>query len=401
MDQKPHTSAAFERLNEQLAPGPRGEKTDKVPSEKPRVTGGAVKALGYFLLGALWFAALVVVTGSVVYGMVWVSAKLYPIAETLSVFGFVVLVLNLLPSTVFKGSRGYCGNGIVIVSYIWGVALWMYAILVLYGTWGAVGIYIGFLTLGVATVPLACLASLFKGEWALAGELILAVSIVFCTRALGFWIISKVADDPIQQPAPPPSRWRANIKELKAANRKRKGSNLSWFSKKEITSSEIIARLLKPSLEENPPDSRRETWADGEVSFDRYLREEHCLRSFASFCAILQSKLSESEKKYLLTEFENQVIGLMESGKVDKRFYHDIHEYYDGFHEPLNYDDTPAPPPQDINPLLNVGLIFARHCGASKHFAYVTSNGLLFGKLLIHEVKLLNSIGKSHKLLEG
>lgn len=149
------------------------------------------KGIGCWILGFGFLAVLIAIGTAFIYGVVWISAKLYPIVEVLSVLGFIVLVLNLLPSAIFKGSRRICGNGIVIVSYVWGVSLWMYSILILYQLWGVGGIYLGFATLGVVTVPLACVASLFRGEWSLTGQLILWAVIVFATRALGYWIISK------------------------------------------------------------------------------------------------------------------------------------------------------------------------------------------------------------------
>ncbi len=160
------------------------------PLTRSSVSEGA-KGIGY---GVLVFAGLLVLAAigmAFVYGMVWISSKLYPIVEVLSVLGLAVLILNLLPSAIFKGSRRICGNGIVIVSYVWGLSLWMYSILILFQLWGVGGIYLGFVTLGVVTVPLACVALLFRAEWSLTGQLILWAVIVFATRALGYWIISK------------------------------------------------------------------------------------------------------------------------------------------------------------------------------------------------------------------
>lgn len=151
----------------------------------------SVKSEAYWLFGV---AVFVIAVALVIHGLVWISAKLYPTAAALSVLGLVVLLLNLIPSAIFKDSRKCCGNGIVIVSYIWGAALWTYSILVLFDHWGSLGIYVGFFTFGVATVPLACLASLFKGEWSRVAELILSVAVVFSTRALGLWIASKGID---------------------------------------------------------------------------------------------------------------------------------------------------------------------------------------------------------------
>lgn len=117
-----------------------------IPSQKERfrwwwyLTGGAIVLL------------LIALGVAFIYGLVWVSAKLYPIAEVLSLLGLVIFLV-CLPLSVFKRIRRQCGNGLVGVSYLWGLGLWMYSILCLYDLWGVAGIYVGFLTLGYATVP--------------------------------------------------------------------------------------------------------------------------------------------------------------------------------------------------------------------------------------------------------
>lgn len=149
------------------------------------------KNVGYVILGLAFLGLLLLLAMGFIYGAVWVSAKLYPIAAGLSVIGLVILVLTLLPSTIFRGSRRFCGNGIVLVSYIWGISLWMYSILVLYQLLGPLGMFLGFAFLGFGSVPLACVALLFHGEWGTIGELILSVLLIFLIRILGYWVISK------------------------------------------------------------------------------------------------------------------------------------------------------------------------------------------------------------------
>ena len=170
-------------------------------------------------------------------------------------------------------------------------------------------------------------------------------------------------------------------------------SGVLWFLKKSIKSSDVVGTMLEHSLEASGSLlSEQADWTDSEVSFDRYVRENCCLRLFTIFYAILQCKLSEGEKRLLLTEFEGRVIGYMESGKLDNAIYHDIHDYYDGFQEP-------APP--HLNPLWNIGLVFARHCGAQSDVKYVTEAGSAFGLSLSATVELLNSTGRSYRILEG
>jgi len=164
-----------------------------------------------------------------------------------------------------------------------------------------------------------------------------------------------------------------------------------WFRKKTIKSSEVIARMLRTALDKTNLSAERGTWNDANVPFDRYQREDSCLQAFAIFYAIIASKLPEETKRLLLGELENQVVTLMQSGQLDAAFYHDVHEYYDAFTQP---------PPPHLNPLWNVGLVFAQHCGAGKDVAYVTT-GATFGKMLTETVKLLNWTSKSYRIAEG
>ena len=149
------------------------------------------EGIGYLLLGIAGFGFLILLALGFVHGMVWVSGKLFPLVNFLSGLGFVILIINLLPSALFKRSRNYCGIGIISVSYIWGVALWMYSTLVLYWAWGTIGMLLGFMFLGFGSAPLACIALLFQGEWSEMGSIVLSGLIVVSTRALGLWIQSK------------------------------------------------------------------------------------------------------------------------------------------------------------------------------------------------------------------
>ncbi len=160
-------------------------------TESPTGVIEKAKGLAYSLLGVGFLVLLIGIVLALVHGMVWIAAWLYPIVQILAGLGFAALVLCLIPSSIFKGSRHFCGNGIVLVSYVWGISVWMYSTLVLYQLWGPVGMVLGFILLGFGSVPLACVALLFRWEWGLIGQLVLWTVIVYVIRALGYWIRSK------------------------------------------------------------------------------------------------------------------------------------------------------------------------------------------------------------------
>jgi hypothetical protein len=165
------------------------------------------------------------------------------------------------------------------------------------------------------------------------------------------------------------------------------------FLKKRIRSSEIVKTLIQTPLENSKLlASKRHDWGDADVPFELYIREDSCFGLFTVFLGILECRLPESEKRLLLAEFENQVLGLMESGKLDRRFYFDIQQYHDGLNEPR---------PSHLDRSWNVGLVFARHCGAAKQISYVAPAAATFEKCVQQRVELLNRTGRSYRILRG
>ncbi len=157
--------------------------------------GERLKDLGSYLLGLFFIVVLGLIIGAVLNGLVWLVDKLYPFALGLAVLGTAALVLLLLPSAVFRSNRIWCGKGIYYVSYAWGISLWMWATLVLYSLWGTFGLFLGLILLGVGSVPVACVALLFAGEFRPLGQMILAVILVFAVRFFGLWLITKGMSD--------------------------------------------------------------------------------------------------------------------------------------------------------------------------------------------------------------
>ncbi len=142
----------------------------------------SLKAAG-MLIGGIAFMALLAGIGlALMFGIVWIASWLYPIVQVLASLGTTLLFLMLLPSAIFKRSRNFCGAGIVIVTYIWGLSLWLWIILVLYEVWGLLGVFVA------AIFPFAVLLS---GQWGFIGSVLLSLVLIGAVRALGFWIISK------------------------------------------------------------------------------------------------------------------------------------------------------------------------------------------------------------------
>ena len=130
--------------------------------------------------------------------MIKLFQGLLNLTQMLSGLGLVVLILFLLPLSIPKRTRLFASQTMYIVSYVWGVALWMTATALLLNVWGMVGFVIGVLLLGIGSVPVACVACVISGEWLNLGALILGVLLVFGLRAIALRLLTSVA---VQSPA--------------------------------------------------------------------------------------------------------------------------------------------------------------------------------------------------------
>jgi hypothetical protein len=138
-----------------------------------------LKNIGGFALGVIGFAAVIVVLFLLVQGGTWLADKVYPILILLFVLTLAVTVFILLPLAIFRKTRGVAGVGIYITSYIYGLTVWVWSLLITYTLWGGVGI-----------VPLSVVACLFKGMFSIAFQVVLLAAFVFGVRAFALFLVS-------------------------------------------------------------------------------------------------------------------------------------------------------------------------------------------------------------------
>jgi len=151
----------------------------------------ALKAIGMYAIGVIGAVGLLVVAVMLVRGGVWLSDKIYPWLILVSVLAMGVSVLALLPLAAFKETRGHSGVGFFIVSYVFGATLWVWSLLLTYVLWGIGAVVVGLFIMGVGVLPIALLATGFKGMWSMFGQLILMTIATFATRVFGVWLIHK------------------------------------------------------------------------------------------------------------------------------------------------------------------------------------------------------------------
>ena len=155
----------------------------------------ALKSFGRFLLGICVLVATMLVLTTFIMGGVWLSDRVYPWLVILTAITLFVLVLVLLPLSIFRRTRALAGFGIFLASYVFGLTLWVWSLLTSYAIWGATGIVIGLMLGGIGVVPIAILATLFHGMWSMVGQLLLVTAMTIGTRLLGIWVMMKSEDD--------------------------------------------------------------------------------------------------------------------------------------------------------------------------------------------------------------
>lgn len=150
-----------------------------------------LKDAGWGVLSIAFLVVIVLLIGLFIHGSAWLGEKLYPWLVGISSLALAILIFVLLPLAVFHKTRAFAGNGIMIASWVFGITLWVWGLLLTYHLWGAVAVFIGLFLLGVGVVPIAMLATLFKGMWPALGELVLLTILTFGTRFAGAYVITK------------------------------------------------------------------------------------------------------------------------------------------------------------------------------------------------------------------
>jgi hypothetical protein len=150
-----------------------------------------LKGIGWGVIGIACFVGLIILILFLIKGGIWLSATIYPYLATVMNWTISITVLIFLPLSISKKLRGFTGLSIYITSYIFGATLWVWGLLLTYFLWGGLALFIGLFMMGVGVVPIAMLASIFKGMWSTLGQLALLLVMTFATRAFGVYLIAK------------------------------------------------------------------------------------------------------------------------------------------------------------------------------------------------------------------
>lgn len=172
-----------------------------------------IKEVGTYILGLAIFICILAIPALFIWGSVWLSTKILPWLNLLSLVALAILILVLLPLSIFRKARSFSGTCMVFASYIFGVNVWFSGLLLTYVLWGGWAVFIGLFLMGIGVVPIAMLATLFKAMWLEFGSLIFFTLLTFGVRILGYYLVEK-AEQYSYYEAPPnkaPDRAKKKI----------------------------------------------------------------------------------------------------------------------------------------------------------------------------------------------
>jgi hypothetical protein len=147
-----------------------------------------VKSLGAMALGLLFFGALILVAILILKGLVWASENLLPWVMLAAMVAIVLDIVVLLPLSLFRTLRAFTGGALFLSSYLIGLATWMVGFILTGALWGGFALGLGLFLFGVGVVPMALLATLFKGMWGNFFGLLIMIAMTLIVRIVGFAI---------------------------------------------------------------------------------------------------------------------------------------------------------------------------------------------------------------------
>lgn len=118
----------------------------------------------------------------------------YTVLLPLAWIALAIAVLVLLPMAAFPRTRAAAGNGLALMSLVFGATTWLLGAAVTFASFGWIGLIVGLVIFGIGVVPLAILAAFFKLKLTSLGISLIIMSVItFAARAGGIYLAKKRA----------------------------------------------------------------------------------------------------------------------------------------------------------------------------------------------------------------
>ncbi len=187
-------SSSIEAQDSMNIPSPQEEVIDAeyVPSSSSTEEGGVInklKNLGFGLLGLLFLAGMIFVSVMMISGTIWASEKIYPWLVMVAAYTLPIVLLIFVPLSFVRRLSGFAGVCLIYSSYLFGLLLWVYSILLTLNYWGGFGLVLGLIFTGGTVLPAAVLATLLNADWNVLLELVIMTVLVFGVRLRAIFIL--------------------------------------------------------------------------------------------------------------------------------------------------------------------------------------------------------------------
>ena len=153
-----------------------------------------IKGVSTYILGLAIFICIMAIAVLFIWGGVWLSTKILPWLNLISLITLAIIMIIILPLSFFRKTRSFSGVCMVFASYIFGINVWLSGLLITYVLWGVGAILIGLFLMGIGVVPIAMLAMLFNAMWLEFGLLILFTLLTFGVRIFGYYLVEKAEE---------------------------------------------------------------------------------------------------------------------------------------------------------------------------------------------------------------
>jgi hypothetical protein len=172
----------------------RAEVLPPISALQPEKAEGGLKSLGWTIVAFVGVGLLLAIVVLLLKGIKWASEALLPWLMAGAGLVLVIDVVFLLPLSLFRRLRVFTGASLQWSSLLFGLTTWLSGFLLTYALWGGFWVGVGMLFFGIGVVPMAMLATLFKGMWAELIALVIMVVMTFGVRGAGL-AISAAAED--------------------------------------------------------------------------------------------------------------------------------------------------------------------------------------------------------------
>ncbi len=147
-----------------------------------------LKDAGSWLLGIVGILAMIAIPVLFLVGAEWMSKRLLPWFILASTLAFFFVIFVAMPLSFFRRCRGFASLVALVASYVFGATLWMWGLLLTLTLWGTWAVVVGLFMMGIGVVPIAMLATLFRGLWSILGQLVVLIVLTFGFRFYALWI---------------------------------------------------------------------------------------------------------------------------------------------------------------------------------------------------------------------